>query len=241
MLLGRIGLNQLNHVGNVSFTWLDPKFESFYRVFGLFVLFGSLVPKPFAFVVLGDDVSFLNRALAKTFGIGVHFTMSLSHDKGFLLFVGQNRKLNSFLPVTPFLSIVRDHHRHSCCRAFVSQYFLRLLQVIKIVQVHSNHIFPRLSILICLLCLLKCVLWLLGPTVLDQNCWWLYFLHQRSCLFEHFQVQVKSGCLFIWFGFFVELGSFKILFQVFAHNSDISKELFVLDFSRNIESPLDVT
>lgn len=167
--------------------------------------------------------------------------MGLGHYKSFLLFIGQNWKLYSFLPVSSFLCVVCYHHCHCGCWALVSQYFFRFLQVVKIVQVNTYYILPWFSILISLFCFLKSIFRLFCSAVLDENSRWLDFLHQRSGLLKNLQVQVKRSGLLEWFSFFVQLGSFKVLFKVLTDYSNVSEKLFVFDLSGNIETSLDVT
>jgi hypothetical protein len=129
--------------------------------------------------------------------------MGLSHYKGFLLFVGQNRKFNSFLPVPSFLGVICDHHSYSSSGTFVSEDFFGLFKIIEIIKVDSNDILPRLSVFISFFGFFESILRLFCFTVLDENCRRLNFLHQRSGLLEHFKVQVKSGSFFKGLGFFI--------------------------------------
>jgi hypothetical protein len=125
------------------------------------------MPQSLTFKVLGDCVSFLSGTLTQTLSISVHFSMSLGHYESFFLLIGQNRKLNGLFPVSSFFSIVSNHHGDSCCGTFVSENFFWFFKIVKVVQVHTNDIFPRLGIFISLLSLFECSLGLLGFSILD--------------------------------------------------------------------------
>ena len=205
------------------------------------ILPSSLVPHSLALVVDCDLHSFFSCALPEKLSVDIHLWPCLSHHESFLFAVGHYHEFHSFSPETSFLAVIGNYWSNCWCWTFASQDLFGFFKVIKVGQVDSHHILPSLSIFIGLFCLFIGSLAFLCFSVFDQNSLGLNFLHNRSSLLEHFEVQVKSSCLLEILCLFVDLSCLQILLHILTDNRNISQKRFVLDLSGNVESSLDIS
>lgn len=241
MLLSGVLFDQSKHGVDKYLPGLNIKFQSFQRIFGFIVLFGCFVPGSLAFVISSYLIPLFHSAFFEEISICIHFSMWLGHYKSLFFAVGHDRKLNGLFPESSFLAIGSYNWSNSWSWTGMSQNFFRLLKVIKVIQIDPHDLLPSLSVLIGLLSFLESPLWLLRFTIFHENYFWFHLFHNRSCLFEHFKLQVQNCSLLEILCFFIDLGCFKELFHILADNSYIQQQRFIFDLPRYVEPSLDIS
>jgi hypothetical protein len=166
--------------------------------------------------------------------------MGLAHHEGLLLAVRHYHEFDCLFPVPSLFAVVGHDGGDGRGRTLVSEDILRFLKVIEIAQVDPDDVLPGLSILIGLLGFLEGAFAFLGLAVFHQDGLRLDLLHDRSSLLEHFQLQVQDSGFLEVFTFFIDLCSLEVLLHVLADHRNVSQQGFILYFSGNVETALDV-
>jgi hypothetical protein len=149
--------------------------------------------------------------------------MSLSHNEGFLLSISHDGELHCLFPESSLLTVVSHNLGHCRGGTLIPEDLLGLLEVVKIIEVDSHNILPRLSIFIGFLGLFIRCLCLFGLSIFYQNFRSFDFLHQRSSLFKVPLLEIKSNCFLIHLSFFIKSSCFRELLDILADNSNIDK------------------